>query len=103
MPPVRFDIWYLSARHRQLETLLFCALYIIACVLSSHSAFITSITLAPVPRYLIVVDEFLQFISMDDNMQATHLGKAELFSIYTRKTHLKEKRITSNTVFNIGE
>lgn len=31
-------------------------------------------------------------------MQTTHLGKAELFPIYTCKTHLGKKRIKSNNV-----
>lgn len=38
--------------------------------------------------YLVVIDEFLQFISMDNDVQATHLGQAELVSIHTGKAHL---------------
>lgn len=58
------------------------------------SAFIASVTgeIYTSPNYLVVVDEFLQFVGMDNNMQATHLGKAELFPIYARKTHLEEKQ-----------
>lgn len=67
-------------------------------VLSSYSAFIVIVTgefyTGPShPCYLVVVDEFLQFIGVDDNMQATHLGKTELFPIYTGKTHLEENHI----------
>lgn len=52
------------------------------------------------PRYLIVVDEFLQLIGMDDDVQATHLSEAELFSIHARKTHLKrELKVTACCVF----
>lgn len=42
--------------------------------------------------YLIVVDELLQFVGMDNNMQAAHLGETELLPIYTCKTHLEEQR-----------
>lgn len=49
--------------------------------------------------YLVVIDEFLQFIGMYDNMQATHLGEPELLPLYTSKTHLKEKTVMSNNVF----
>ncbi|TNN69752.1 hypothetical protein EYF80_019984 [Liparis tanakae] len=45
-----------------------------------------------------VVDELLQFIGVDDDVQPTHLGKTELFPIYTRKAHLEENK--SNKAFN---
>lgn len=75
---------------------------------SSYSAFTVSRTgdIDTSPGclcYLVVVDEFLQFIGMDDNMQAAHLGEAELFPIYTCKTHLEQRRIKSNGVFNKSE
>ena len=74
--------------------------------INSHSAFTVRevrSTLAQGVCYLVVVDEFLQFIGVDDNMQAAHLGEAELFPIYTCKTHLEQSRIKSNGLFNIGE
>lgn len=42
--------------------------------------------------YLVIVDELLQFISVYNNVQATHLGKTELLPIYTGKTDLGEQR-----------
>lgn len=45
----------------------------------------------PGASYLVVVNEFLQFVSVDDNMKTTHLCKAELFPIHTRETHLRGK------------
>lgn len=74
------------------------------CLMHSHSTFIEKNNTNPsFPCYLIVIDEFLQFISMDNNMQATHLSKAELFPIYTCETHLRENAIISNHESNIGD
>lgn len=55
------------------------------------------------PTYLVVVDELLQFISVDNNMQATHLGKTELLPIYTSKTHLTEQRKKQKTAVKISQ
>lgn len=39
--------------------------------------------------YLVVVNEFLQLVSVDDNMKAAHLRQAELLPIDTCETHLR--------------
>ena len=41
-----------------------------------------------VPTVLIVVDEFLQFVCVDHDVEATDLGQTELFCIHTRETDL---------------
>lgn len=38
--------------------------------------------------HLVVVDQFLQLISMHHNMETAHLGQPELLSIHTSKAHL---------------
>lgn len=55
-----------------------------------HSTVIDRITgeIYTSPSYLIIVDELLKFIGVDDYVQTTHLGEAELFPIHASKTHL---------------
>lgn len=59
------------------------------------------VTPATITMYLVVVDKFLQFICMDNNMQATHLGQTELLPIHTGKTHLQEKRVILNKALHL--
>lgn len=40
---------------------------------------------------LVVVDEFLQFVSVNHDVQATHLSQPELLSIHTGEAHLERK------------
>lgn len=44
------------------------------------------------PRYLVIVDQFLQLISMHHNVKATHLGQAELLPIHTGKANLEQEK-----------
>lgn len=41
--------------------------------------------------HLIIVDELLQFICMDHDVKATHLGQPELFPIHTGEAHLTDR------------
>ena len=47
--------------------------------------------------YLVVVDELLQFVSMDHDVQTTHLGQTELFPFHTGETYLEEHTKQSNS------
>ena len=42
--------------------------------------------------YLVVVDELLQLVSVHHDVEATHLGQAELLPIHTGKAHLWRER-----------
>lgn len=48
--------------------------------------------------HLVVVDELLKFISMNDNMQSTHLSQTKLLPFNTGKANLQADNIFDTNV-----
>ena len=53
--------------------------------------------LIKVAEVLVVVDEILEFVGMDNDVEATDLGQSELLSIHTGETDLRERKINERT------